>query len=115
MGAACSNPNFSMAFNSSGERSNSENNFVITSSCARRIAQEQKETADILLVMDPLAFNTLRELLTQSRMQSFLTRLAGNFTVKYPATKFPRLTWTALDLGGPCVETFGRIHEMAHL
>ncbi len=26
-----------------------------------------------------------------------------------------RLTWTALDVGGPCVEAFRRIHVMAHL
>ena len=44
-----------------------------------------------------------------------LTRLAGSFTVKKPAMEFPRLTWTALDVGGPCVEAFGRIQEMAHL
>jgi len=36
-----------------------------------------------------------------------LTRLAGDFTVKKPAMKSPWLTWTALDVGGPCVEAFG--------
>jgi hypothetical protein len=35
-----------------------------------------------------------------------LTRLAGNLPVKNPDGKFPRLTWTALDVGGPCVEAF---------
>ena len=29
--------------------------------------------------------------------------------------KFPRLTWTARDVGGPSVEPFGGIYEMAHL
>ena len=27
--------------------------------------------------------------------------------MKDPKRIFPRLTWTALDVGGPCVETFG--------
>ena len=36
-----------------------------------------------------------------------LTRLAGKFTVKKSAMNFPRLTWTALDVGGPCVGAFG--------
>jgi hypothetical protein len=42
---------------------------------------------------------------------AFLTRLAGNLPVKNPNGKFPRLTWTALDVGGPCVETLGMISE----
>ena len=37
----------------------------------------------------------------------FLTRLAGKIPVKYPKRIFPRLTWTGLDVGGPCPGTFG--------
>ena len=40
-----------------------------------------------------------------------LTRFAGDFMVKEPAMKFPRLTWTARDVGGPGVEPFGMISE----
>ena len=42
---------------------------------------------------------------------AFLTRLAGVFSVKDPKENAPGLTWTALDVGGPCVETFGMISE----
>ena len=42
---------------------------------------------------------------------AFLTRLAGMFSVKDPKENAPGLTWTALDVGGPCVETFGMISE----
>lgn len=38
---------------------------------------------------------------------AFLTPLAGKFSVKEPKKNSARLTWTAQDLGGPCVETFG--------
>ena len=40
----------------------------------------------------------------QSRKQSSLTRLAGMFLVKDPKENLPGLTWTALDVGGLCVE-----------
>jgi hypothetical protein len=42
---------------------------------------------------------------------AFLTRLAGKTLVKDPNKVSPGLTWTALDVGGPCVETFGMISD----
>ena len=40
-----------------------------------------------------------------------LTRLAGRFWVKDPKQNVPGLTWTGLDVGGPCLEAFGMISE----
>ena len=40
-----------------------------------------------------------------------LTRLTGKFAVKDPKKDFAGLTWTGLDVGGPCLETFGMISE----
>ena len=40
-----------------------------------------------------------------------LTRLAGKFAVKDPQQNFAGLTWTASDVGGLHVETFGMISE----
>ena len=42
---------------------------------------------------------------------ALLTRLAGRLAVKDPQQDFPGLTWTALDVGGPCVGAFGMISE----
>ena len=42
---------------------------------------------------------------------AFLTRLAGMFLVKDPKENAPGLTWTAPDVGGPCVEALGMINE----
>jgi hypothetical protein len=42
---------------------------------------------------------------------AFLTRLAGKTLVKDPKKVFAGLTWTARDVGGPCVEAFGMISE----
>jgi hypothetical protein len=38
---------------------------------------------------------------------AFLTRLAGKTLVKNPKKVFAGLTWTALDVGVPDVETLG--------
>jgi len=46
-------------------------------------------------------------LFTEPDAVASLTRLAGKILVKDPKRIFPRLTWTALDVGGPRVETFG--------
>src|SRR5207249_3355796 len=35
-----------------------------------------------------------------------LTRFAGKFSVKDPKENFPGLTWTGLDVGGPCLGAF---------
>jgi hypothetical protein len=49
--------------------------------------------------------------MTEPDAVAFLTRLAGRFSVKEPMKNFAGLTWTALDVGGPCVEAFGMISE----
>ena len=51
------------------------------------------------------------KMFTELDAVAFLTRLAGMFSVKDPKENAPALTWTALDVGGPCVETFGMISE----
>ena len=49
--------------------------------------------------------------MTEPDAVAFLTRLAGRFSVKDPNENFTGLTWTGLDVGGPCLETFGMISE----
>jgi hypothetical protein len=48
---------------------------------------------------------------TEPDAVALLTRLTGKILVKEPQRIFPALTWTALDVGGPCVEAFGMISE----
>jgi hypothetical protein len=45
--------------------------------------------------------------LTEADAVAFLTRLAGKIPVKNPKRISPRLTWTGLNVGGPCLGTFG--------
>ena len=49
--------------------------------------------------------------LTEPDAVALLTRLAGKTLVKNPNKVFAGLTWTARDVGGPCVEAFGMISE----
>jgi hypothetical protein len=48
---------------------------------------------------------------TEPDAVALLTRLTGKFSAKNPKENFTGLTWTALDVGGPCVEAFGMISE----
>jgi hypothetical protein len=48
---------------------------------------------------------------TEPDAVALLTRLAGTVLVKEPQRIFPGLTWTGLDVGGPCLGAFGMISE----
>ena len=49
--------------------------------------------------------------LTEPDAVAFPTRLAGKTLVKDPKKVFAGLTWTGLDVGGPCLEALGMISE----
>jgi hypothetical protein len=55
--------------------------------------------------------NWLNLLVHKAEAVAFLTRFAEKFSVKEPKENFSVLTWTALDVGGQCVEAFGMTSE----
>ena len=69
-----------------------------------RIIPERTAARDIDIIRNPPIF-----IVTAPDVVAFLTRLAGSFRSHHQG--FPRLTGTALDVGGPCLEAFGMISE----
>jgi len=51
----------------------------------------------------------IRKVSPEPNAVALLTRLAGKPAVI--GAEHPGLTWTALDVGGPCIEAFGMISE----